>query len=474
MKRCILTVVINLLSLALMISRALAWPAIYPSGTTYYDPAAAYPGYILYIPLGSFANASFLLINMNGKVVHSWRVPADYEQIYGQLLPDGHLLFIARAGERKFGRPGFGPFWMGGAAGRLVEMDWDGNVVFSREDLNMHHDFTKLPNGHYMYLDWEPVAKPLQAKIRGGMKGSEFPHQTMFSDVLVEIDAAQHVVWTWHAKDHLDPDIDIIGPLYRREEWCNGISFDVLDTGNILLTCRNLDSILTIDRKSGKIISRWGNASYLDKGTGRVEHRWGIDTLAGPHDGQEISYGLPGSGHLLCYDNGVNSSQSRVVEIDPVTGASVWQLPAKGDQQLGRRSFSYNMGGVQRLPNGNTLVCNGADGTISQLTPRGDLVWQYVNPYATQPEYGGAVYKARQYSRDWCPQLKQLPPPQGPAVYPGPNGEIDSGTKTRGQESAADAPPTPSSSASTLTWVLILIGGGALAFQGGRWSKRKI
>jgi MYXO-CTERM domain-containing protein len=35
---------------------------------------------------------------------------------------------------------------------------------------------------------------------------------------------------------------------------------------------------------------------------------------------------------------------------------------------------------VQRLPNGNTLIAEGAYGEISEVTEAGDLVWYYVNP----------------------------------------------------------------------------------------------
>lgn len=42
--------------------------------------------------------------------------------------------------------------------------------------------------------------------------------------------------------------------------------------------------------------------------------------------------------------------------------------------------YSGAMGGVQRLPNGNTLIAEGAYGEISEVTEAGGLVWYYVNP----------------------------------------------------------------------------------------------
>ena len=35
---------------------------------------------------------------------------------------------------------------------------------------------------------------------------------------------------------------------------------------------------------------------------------------------------------------------------------------------------------MQRLPNGNTLICSAQQGTIFEVTPAGKTVWKYVNP----------------------------------------------------------------------------------------------
>ena len=36
--------------------------------------------------------------------------------------------------------------------------------------------------------------------------------------------------------------------------------------------------------------------------------------------------------------------------------------------------------GTQRLPNGDTLICAGVSGTIFEVTPEKETVWEYVNP----------------------------------------------------------------------------------------------
>ena len=42
--------------------------------------------------------------------------------------------------------------------------------------------------------------------------------------------------------------------------------------------------------------------------------------------------------------------------------------------------YSEAISGAQRLPNGNTLICDGTHGTFLEVTAAGELVWKYVNP----------------------------------------------------------------------------------------------
>jgi outer membrane protein assembly factor BamB len=392
-----------------------AWPTVYPTGTTLYDPEKTENGYVLFAPLddGEGGDTGVLyLINMNGQVAHQWSVP--FTPLQGRLLPSGNVVIIGRNNKGATKRPGVGKYHIGGASGWLVELDWDGKLVFKHVDLAMHHDFAKLPNGNYLYLAWEPVPPELCKKIRGGIKGTEFENGVMFNDKLVEIDPQGKVVWEWRANEHLDPDLDIVGPMYKREEWYHGNSVCVLSDGHIALSGRFTDSLLVIDRRTGKIILRWGNAAYLDKKTGRIEYRTGTEVLGGPHDVREIPAGYPGAGNLTCYDNGTYTSASRVVEIDR-TGKLVWQ---SSDPRSGRKHYSYHLAGAERLRNGNTLVCDGANGRFFQVTKDGRVAWEYINPFIPSPKYQGAVFNVHFYGHDYCRQFQGLPSARGPAVSP--------------------------------------------------------
>src|SRR6185295_4183713 len=65
------------------------------------------------------------------------------------------------------------------------------------------------------------------------------------------------------------------------------------------------------------------------------------------------------NGHLLVFDNlGAARDRSRVMEIDVVTGSTVWQYGGGRDVDL----FSKTLGSCQRLPNGNTLITESENG----------------------------------------------------------------------------------------------------------------
>jgi len=420
-----LRAIATLLLLLNIATIAHAWPSVYPTGTTTYDPSAAYNAYTLFAPMTDTAESTVYLVNMNGEIVHRWNLP--FATLHARLQPNGNLVVIGRNDRKENNRPGLAPFEIGGAAGWIVELSWEGKLLFRHVDLKMHHDFVKLPNGNFLYLAWEPVPKDLLKKVRGGIKGTEFKGGVMFSEMLVEVDAKGKEKWRWHANKHLNPDIDVIGPLYKREEWLHLNSVAAMQNGNILVSARHTDSLLEIDRKTGRIVTRWGNTAYLDKATGRLEYRTGHATLGGPHDASQIPAGYPGAGNFLIYDNGLYTDASRVAEISrPPAGSKAlpklaWQSSQPG---IGRKHFSNFMGGAQRLPNGNTLLVDGGNGRFIQVTPQNRTVWEYINPIMPSPQYQGAIFKGAQYGQDYCPQFKALPPARGPEVKPDPNDQL--------------------------------------------------
>ena len=95
------------------------------------------------------------------------------------------------------------------------------------------------------------------------------------------------------------------------------------------------------------------------------------------------------------------SSYSRVIKVDPETNEVHWEY--RGQPPI---SFcSQAISSAERLPNGNTLICEGSPGRIFEVTPNKEIVWEYINPFFVQGggDGGGpsditnAVFRAHRY-----------------------------------------------------------------------------
>ncbi len=339
-------------------------------GFIMYQRGKAFDGYTLFAPQ---AGKDVYLIDMLGRVVHRWRLsdrPADY----GYLLESGRLLVGVRTGKS--------PVQFGGRGGILLEMDWDGRVVWSYEEPALHHDFCRMPNGNTMVLGWELVPPELARRVKGGVAGTEHT-RGVWSDYFREITPDGRAVWEWHAYKHLDPESDIICSLCSRQEWTHSNSCEVLADGNILTSFRRLDTVAIIDKKTGEFSWKWGR--------GELGH---------PHNPTPLE-----NGNILIFDNGRHSSRrssspgSRVVEVNPNTSQIEWCYEARPPWEF----YSGHISGAQRLPNGNTLICEGVMGRQFEVTKAKEMVWEYVNPFFHDDEVGpvNQVFRAYRYGPDF-------------------------------------------------------------------------
>lgn len=137
----------------------------------------------------------------------------------------------------------------------------------------------------------------------------------------------------------------------------NGLS--VTPGGLVLMSLRTTSGIIAVNKNTGDIV--W---------------HVGADHLAQQHCPVETE-----GGAVLCFDNGNfrpggTSPASRACEFDPETGETLWAYTDPVPPSF----FSPYMGGVQRLWNGNTLICESAFGRLFEVRPSGETVWEYVIP----------------------------------------------------------------------------------------------
>jgi hypothetical protein len=105
-------------------------------------------------------------------------------------------------------------------------------------------------------------------------------------------------------------------------------------------------------------------------------------------------------GHILLFDNGVERKYSRILEIDPYAGSIVWEYHADPPEDF----YSFTRGSAQRLPNGNTLICESDNGRAFEVTRTGEMVWEWFNP-SLRRGHREVVYRMLQYPREMVDKL---------------------------------------------------------------------
>ncbi len=130
------------------------------TGLTGYDPSKAFDGYTLFATL---QGTKAYVVDMMGEVVNTWTLTTDPRErsVFSvQLLETGNL--FAAMHQQEENAP---PFVFKG--GVLMEVDWDGNVIWQFEDEDQHHDARVLPNGNLLILRAEALPAELEARPRG-------------------------------------------------------------------------------------------------------------------------------------------------------------------------------------------------------------------------------------------------------------------------------------------------------------------
>lgn len=344
------------------------------TGLTHIDRDRATPGFTIFAP--SF-DEKVHLIDLDGNVVHDWSILPGGTN-YNELLPNGNLWIC----ETLTDGPPLGP----GKGGVLHEYDWDGNLVWEHVDIDQHHDGRRLPNGGAVYIAWYEMDDDVAKQVQGGLPGSEH-HVTgkIYGDVIREVDADGNVVFEWKTES-LDFSKYPICPLCKREEYGHANTVSPLPNGDYLVSFRVLNLLIIIDRQTGQI--KWEHHDIM---------------LGHQHDCQMLE-----NGNILVYANGYHTpvhTFSTALEFNPDTKEEVWKYRAKDNFIT---FFSPHISGVQRLENGNTLICEGGFGCLFEVTPDQEVVWEYISPYGgVHPVFGKTnwVFRAKRYAAD-SPQIQ--------------------------------------------------------------------
>ena len=407
------------------------------------DPERVAPGYTV---IQTFTTKDGLIVNNDREVVAV--LENDHPIMHSEILPNGHRIVEGYRYSERFRNAG-------GYTGCLEEYDEHGNAVWqldlSSDEYTAHHDFAILPNGNILTITWESVTA--EQAISQGRDPETVPDDGDFwFDGVIEIDPYDaEIVWEWSVRHHIIQDFDPGMPNYgvvadHPERWdinkyvpsfvTGGISadwahFNAIDYNpeldQILLSSNFHGEFYVIDHstspyeaaghkggrygKGGDILYRWGNPANYNRGTEEDRELWG------QHDVQWIREGLNGAGNILMFNNGGQGQPwSTVIEIAPPMNADgtyvlndgeAWGPTEKVwlyDPEPPEKFFSFFVSGAQRLPNGNTLINQGAGAKVREVTADGEIVWEYRYTDYDVPPAG--MFRANKYPPDHPGVLK--------------------------------------------------------------------
>jgi hypothetical protein len=284
------------------------------------DRERAWPGFTLFA-LYQSATTTVYLIDLEGTVVHTWRMP--YPAQYGRLTEHGTLFYNGKIPSVPGSFVSDKPYKIGA----VVEADWHGRVIWELQHPDHHHDGILLRNGNVLLLGLTSLPRELTPKIKGGMPGTEH-NGHICGDYLIEMTRSGQTVRLYPIWQHLDPETDRITAIQEpRDAWTNGNGLAELPNGDIVVSFRTISTVVIIDRRTGAIM--W---------------KLGAPPLCGQHAPTPLA-----NGNLLIFDNGPHRLDhpipfSRVIEVELATKKIVWEYREKRESDF----FSPRISNAQR------------------------------------------------------------------------------------------------------------------------------
>ena len=337
-------------------------------GVTIYEPGKAQEGYTLYT---SGHDQRAFLISMNGDVVHEWdlpfsaiwnetspvKAPLGDEYIYYRrafLYPNGDLLVIYIAS-------GDTP-WGYGAA----RMTKDSELVWSYLG-QTHHDFDVGSDGRIYLLTHEIRHDVIEAwtQLKPPRVDDFIVVLSPEGEELRKVDVTKALIDSTY------------GRMLTRIPWYAEQSGDYLHTNNIDVIEAADAEVFPFGKEGDVLISMreltTGAIAVVDMETEKFS--WATQgSWAGQHDPDIME-----NGNILLFDNRGEFGEhgtARVIEFDPKNDGIVWKYSGSAEHP-----FESVLRSVQsRLPNGNTLITESDGGRLFEVTPAGEIVWEFVNP----------------------------------------------------------------------------------------------
>ncbi len=339
------------------------------TGLRVYKPEKCYHGYTLFMHNSGERGLENIfdpvyLIDMEGNIVYQWMIE-DTTGTHVQLKPNGHLMYNTLRRSSKSG---------------LRELDLQSNVLWFYPGI-MEHDFQMIDDNTFIIDRYEIKEKP---------KYNDEPYICPRIEI---IDCDKNVLWQWKGEEHVKEIRKLIEyRIIAKGDWAHNNTARMLGVSklsekddrfrkeNIIFSFPHQSLVGIIDYTSGKVV--W----VLNPGL-----------LMGQHSPTMLPEGT-----ILIFDNGGGRGWSRIIKVDPIEEEIVWEYHAEPKENF----FSNIWSSATQLPNGNILVCEGTKNRIFEITPEGEIVWDYISTlYKESGSFG--IYTAYRYSPEYVKPVLQ-------------------------------------------------------------------
>lgn len=318
-----------------------------------HDPARAQDGYNFYV---SGHEPVAFLSDMTGNVLHTWRLtpgedwptawmPA--EAVSGcffrraAFTPEGYLYaVITNEGLLKLDRNGTLLWYLPGQYHHDVHLNPDGTLTTMSRDVGLQPDVN-------------PAVPIMEDFIEVVSADGEVLKRVSILAALTRSACAPILAERELQEDFLHPNT-----VYQFDGTEQG-EHPAFKAGNVLTSFRHTRTIAILDMAAEEFV--WCETGF-----------W-----SGQHDPKPTP-----DGTILVFDNTgaltrpFNRRVSRVLEFDPLSREVVWSFSGTDAQPF----FSRTCGAAERLPNGNVLITESNNGRAFEVTPDGDIVWEFINP----------------------------------------------------------------------------------------------